>query len=125
LLFSNSACTATPRGEDGDDYLREWALWGVRNLCQGSDAARAEIEGLQPQTAADSQQLAAMVGLALSNLFWPSASSSQNEVKKSFFHFSPSWLVLLSHTDTHTLFTTLLLLCGQNAAQLMTPICSM
>lgn len=48
------------RGEDGDDFLREWALWAVRNLCAGSDAARAEIEGLQPQTAADSQHLTAM-----------------------------------------------------------------
>jgi len=51
---------AATRGEDGDDYLREWALWAVRNLCAGSDAARAEIEGLQPQAAADAHQLAAM-----------------------------------------------------------------
>jgi len=51
---------AATRGEDGDDYLREWALWGVRNLCAGSDAARGEIERMQPQAAADSQELAAM-----------------------------------------------------------------
>ena len=51
---------AATRGEDGDDYLREWALWGVRNLCAGSDVARGEIERMQPQAAADSQQLAAM-----------------------------------------------------------------
>lgn len=54
------AVLAATRGEDGDDYLREWALWGVRNLCAGSDAARLEIEQMQPQAAADSQQLTAM-----------------------------------------------------------------
>ena len=54
------AVLAATRGEDGDDYLREWALWGVRNLCAGSDAARREIEQMQPQAAADSQQLTAM-----------------------------------------------------------------
>lgn len=50
------ACT---RGEDGDEYLREYALWAVRNVCAGSDAARREIEALQPRAAADAHELAA------------------------------------------------------------------
>ena len=50
------ACT---RGEDGDEYLREYALWAVRNICAGSDAARREIEALQPRAAADAHELAA------------------------------------------------------------------
>ena len=50
------ACT---RGEDGDEYLREYALWAVRNVCAGSDAARREIEALQPSAAADAHELAA------------------------------------------------------------------
>ena len=61
LFFYNhsSVILACTRGEDGDDYLREWALWGVRNLCAGSDDARYEIEGLQPQVATDAHALAA------------------------------------------------------------------
>ena len=50
------ACT---RGEDGDDYLREYALWAVRNVCAGSEEARREIEALQPRAAADAHELAA------------------------------------------------------------------
>ena len=50
------ACT---RGEDGDEYLREYALWAVRNVCAGSDAARGEIEAMQPRAAADAHELAA------------------------------------------------------------------
>lgn len=58
-LNGTSVILACTRGEDGDDYLREWALWAVRNLCAGSDEARREIEELQPQVAADSHSLAA------------------------------------------------------------------
>ena len=50
---------AATRGEDGDDYLREWALWATRNICAGSDDARREIEALQPQTATAANELAA------------------------------------------------------------------
>ena len=50
------ACT---RGEDGDEYLREYALWAVRNVCAGSEEARREIEALQPRAAADAHELAA------------------------------------------------------------------
>jgi ataxin-10 len=51
---------AATRGEDGEDFLREWALWATRNLCHGSEDARKEIESMQPEAAADSQELAAM-----------------------------------------------------------------
>ncbi len=50
---------AATRGEDGDEYLREYALWATRNVCAGSDEARAEIEAMHPKEAADSQALAA------------------------------------------------------------------
>lgn len=50
---------AATRGEDGDEYLREWALWATRNICAGSDDARREIEALQPQTATAANELAA------------------------------------------------------------------
>jgi ataxin-10 len=50
------ACT---RGEDGDEYLREYALWAVRNVCAGSESARLEIEAMQPRAAADAHELAA------------------------------------------------------------------
>ena len=58
-LGGTAALLAATRGEDGDEYLREYALWAVRNICAGSDEAREEIESLQPQAAADAHALAA------------------------------------------------------------------
>ncbi len=37
--------------------LREWALWGVRNLCEGNEAAQRAIADLQACTAVDSAEL--------------------------------------------------------------------
>jgi ataxin-10 len=45
------------RGEDGEAYLREWALWAVRNMTQGSDLARKTIVELQPQAVEESEEL--------------------------------------------------------------------
>ena len=50
------ACT---RGEDGDEYLREYALWAVRNVCAGSRRGAKGNRALQPRAAADAHELAA------------------------------------------------------------------
>ena len=47
------------RGEDGEAYLREWALWAVRNMTEVSDAARQKIIELQPQAVEESEELLA------------------------------------------------------------------
>ena len=45
------------RGEDDEPYLREWALWAVRNMTQASDMARNKISELQPQAIEESEDL--------------------------------------------------------------------
>lgn len=55
------------RGEEGDDgamdgceeepFLREWALWGTRNLCEADDAIRKEIEVLAPDKILEAEEL--------------------------------------------------------------------
>jgi ataxin-10 len=45
------------RGEEGEPYLREWALWAVRNLTQSSELARSKIADLQPQAIEESEEL--------------------------------------------------------------------
>ena len=45
------------RGEEGEAYLREWALWAVRNLTQSSELARSKIAELQPQAVEESEEL--------------------------------------------------------------------
>jgi len=47
------------RGEDGEAYLREWALWAVRNMTQVSDLARKKILELHPQAVEESEELLA------------------------------------------------------------------
>ena len=37
--------------------MREWALWGVRNMCEGNAAAQAAIAELQPQAPVTSPEL--------------------------------------------------------------------
>lgn len=37
------------KGERDEPLLREWALWAVRNLCEGSDEAAEVIRGIQAQ----------------------------------------------------------------------------
>ena len=44
----------------GDTYLREWAVWSVRNLCEVSCEAAAIIAELQPQGVEQSGDLARM-----------------------------------------------------------------
>jgi ataxin-10 len=36
---------------------REWGLWAVRNLCEGSGAAREALAALRATAAADSEEL--------------------------------------------------------------------
>lgn len=43
--------------DDHSPWVREWALWGIRNLCEGSHAARAAIRELQPQAPVSSPEL--------------------------------------------------------------------
>ena len=45
------------RGEEGEAYLREWALWAVRNLTQSSELARDKTAELQPQAVEESEEL--------------------------------------------------------------------
>lgn len=55
------------RGEEGDDgamdgceeepFLREWALWGTRNLCEADDVIRKEIEVLAPEKILEAEEL--------------------------------------------------------------------
>lgn len=47
------------RGEDGEAYLREWALWAVRNMTQVSESARKKIIELHPQAVEESEELLA------------------------------------------------------------------
>lgn len=34
--------------DDISPMVREWALWGIRNLCQGNEAVKQAIVDLQP-----------------------------------------------------------------------------
>ena len=43
--------------DDRSPWVREWALWGIRNLCEGSQAAQAAIQELQPQAPVSSPEL--------------------------------------------------------------------
>ena len=45
------------RGEDGEPYLREWSLWAVRNMTQGSHTTRQKIMDLQPRAVEESEEL--------------------------------------------------------------------
>jgi hypothetical protein len=52
------------RGEEGDTdafdeepFLREWALWGTRNLCETDDLIRKEIEVLAPEKILEAEEL--------------------------------------------------------------------
>jgi len=54
------------RGEEGDGaedgceeepFLREWALWGTRNLCETDDVIRKEIEVLAPEKILEAEEL--------------------------------------------------------------------
>ena len=49
-----------PAPAAGDTYLREWAVWSVRNLCEVSCEAAAIIAELQPQGVEQSGDLARM-----------------------------------------------------------------
>lgn len=40
--------------------MREWALWGVRNITEGNDAAQKRIQSLEVKTTVDSPELEAM-----------------------------------------------------------------
>jgi len=39
------------RGDAEDTFVREWAIWAVRSLCELSPEARAEIQALDARTA--------------------------------------------------------------------------
>ena len=43
--------------DDASPLAREWGLWAVRNLCEGSDAAREAIRELRACAAVDSEEL--------------------------------------------------------------------
>lgn len=54
------------RGEEGESsidgceeepFLREWALWGTRNLCETDDTIRKEIEVLAPEKILEAEEL--------------------------------------------------------------------
>mmetsp|Transcript_3382 Transcript_3382/g.10391 ORF Transcript_3382/g.10391 Transcript_3382/m.10391 type:complete len:161 (+) Transcript_3382:1744-2226(+) len=38
-------------------FLREWALWGTRNLCETDDTIRKEIEVLAPEKILEAEEL--------------------------------------------------------------------
>ncbi|CAD7702377.1 unnamed protein product [Ostreobium quekettii] len=46
------------RLDDASPMVNEWALWAVRNMCEGSAEAREFISGLQLQTVVDLPELA-------------------------------------------------------------------
>jgi len=56
------------RGHDDEPYLREWTLWTVRNMTNGSDEVRKKIMELQPQAVEQSDELLARgLGVELNN----------------------------------------------------------
>jgi ataxin-10 len=40
--------------------VREWALWGVRNMCEGNDAVQQAVLDLQPVSPVQSPELSQM-----------------------------------------------------------------
>lgn len=46
--------------DDASPMVREWALWGVRNLCQGNDAVQQAILDLHPVAPVQSPELSQM-----------------------------------------------------------------
>jgi ataxin-10 len=51
------------RGAQADDqspWVREWALWGVRNMCEGNADVQAAIAELQPRAPVASPELDAL-----------------------------------------------------------------
>lgn len=43
--------------DEQSPLAREWALWAVRNICEGSDVARSAISELKACSALDSDEL--------------------------------------------------------------------
>ncbi|GLC74061.1 hypothetical protein PLESTF_001455700 [Pleodorina starrii] len=43
--------------DEHSPLAREWALWGVRNMCEGSEEVQGRISGLQLQTAVETPEL--------------------------------------------------------------------
>ena len=43
--------------DDSSPMVREWALWGLRNLCEGNDAVQQAIMDLHPVAAVQSPEL--------------------------------------------------------------------
>mmetsp|Transcript_53119 Transcript_53119/g.168630 ORF Transcript_53119/g.168630 Transcript_53119/m.168630 type:complete len:224 (+) Transcript_53119:2031-2702(+) len=45
--------------DEDSPFVREWALWGVRNMCEGNDAIQQSIRDLQVVGAKQNEDLAA------------------------------------------------------------------
>ncbi|GFR50142.1 hypothetical protein Agub_g12294, partial [Astrephomene gubernaculifera] len=43
--------------DDRSPLAREWALWGLRNMCEGSEEVQKRIAGLELQTAVETPEL--------------------------------------------------------------------
>lgn len=46
--------------DDTSPMVREWALWGVRNMCMGNEAVQRAIMDLQPVAPLQNPDLAQM-----------------------------------------------------------------
>ena len=45
--------------DDESPFVREWALWGIRNLCEASPSIRERISDLQVVNTVESPELQA------------------------------------------------------------------
>lgn len=43
--------------DEESPFVREWALWGIRNLCEGNDAVQESIKDLQALQVSASPEL--------------------------------------------------------------------
>lgn len=48
LHSQETGCMCLVQVDDISPMVREWALWGIRNLCEGNEAVQQAIVDLQP-----------------------------------------------------------------------------
>ena len=46
--------------DESSPYVREWALWAIRNLCAGNERAQSELASLQPMQVVQTEEMQRM-----------------------------------------------------------------
>ena len=60
VMFCWLTTALTTQVDDGSPMVREWALWGIRNMCECNEAVQRAIIDLQPVAPMQSPDLLQM-----------------------------------------------------------------